>query len=807
MSGAASSASARRQRRELPAEVTGFIGRRHEMAEVKRLLSTSRMVTLTGMGGVGKTRLATRVAGEVRRAFRDGVRLVELADLENAEQLVDAIATVMDLRAGDVQAGLESGHPETGDLETLAEGLRHRQALLILDNCEHLLRDCAMATETLLRSAPDLRILITSRQALGVASEHLLVVPPLTPPNAADGSSLRSVAQNEAVQLFTERTRAVVPDFAVTEANRDAVEGICRRLDGVPLAIELAAMRMRVLSARQLFQRLDDPFHLITRGSPSAPARHRTLRALIDWSHDLCTEQERLMWARASVFPGGLDLEAAEAVCAGDGIAREEIIDLLTGLLDKSVLVRREHLNHVRYHLLEMTRQYGLDRLVAAGEDTALRRRHRDHYRRLSADAHARSFGPAQVPRLTRLKREHANLRAALEFCFADGTEVAIGLGMAADLCDHWFLTGRLAEGGRWLDRGLAIETGPTEVRARALAAAGRLAVMRADTPRADGGANAGGSPDRIMAMIEEGRALGERLGLPSMAGHADLCAGMLATRRGDLKAAVASYSEAAARLRTAGDPAGLAMALIRRSLTHSLEGDALRAGAIAGECLELCDTHGERWYRAYAMFALGVAAWRDGDADRAAALAKESLRFARSVDDTIGIGLDIELLAWIAAADGRHQRAARLLGAVQTVWRAMGAALPGFGHLGGFHERCESVTRRALGDPAFRDAVRRGAALAHDAALGYALQDRVSAEETRAAVPAPSPLTRRETEIARLVAKGLSNKDIATTLTIAQRTAEGHIEHILGKLGFNSRTQIAVWVGEQEAGAQERGA
>ncbi|MBC6469565.1 LuxR family transcriptional regulator [Actinomadura alba] len=666
-----------------------------------------------------------------------------------------------------------------------------------------------MTTETLLRSAPDLRILTTSRQALGIASEHLLVVPPLPAPGGADGSSssLRSVTQNEAVQLFTERTRAVVPDFAVTEANRDAVAGICRRLDGVPLAIELAAMRMRVLSARQLLQRLDDRFQLITRGSPTAPARHRTLRALIDWSHDLCTERERLMWARVSVFRGGLDLEAAEAVCAGDGIAREEIIDLVTGLVDKSVLVREEHPAGVRYHLLETTRQYGLDRLGEAGEEPVLRRRHRDHYRRLAADAHARSFGPAQVPRLMRLRREHADLRAALEYCFADRAEVATGLGMAADLGDHWIISRRLAEGGRWLDRGLAIETGPTEVRARALLAAGRLAVLLADTGRSEGGADPGGPPGRIMEMLEEGRSLGERVGPPSMPGHADLCTGILATLRGDLESAVASYAKAADRLRTAGDPAGLAMTLIRLSLTHSLADDPRQAGAIAGECLELCDAHGERWYRAYAMLALGIAAWREGDTQRAAALAKESLRFTRSVDDMIGIGINIELLAWIAAADGRHQRAARLLGVVQTVWGAMGATLSGFGHLMGFHDRCESITRQALGDPAFRDTVRRGAALAHDAALGYALQDRVSTEETQEKVAAPSPLTRRETEIARLVAKGLSNKEIATTLTIAQRTAEGHIEHILGKLGFNSRTQIAVWVGEQEAGAQESGA
>jgi predicted ATPase/DNA-binding CsgD family transcriptional regulator len=798
MSGAASSTSARRQRRGLPAEVTSFVGRRHELAEAKRLLSVSRMVTLTGMGGVGKTRLATRVAEDVRRAFRDGVRLVELADRKDAEQLVEAIAEAADLQMG----------PPKPPLETLAEELRGKQALLVLDNCEHLRHDCAVTVETLLRSAPDLRILATSRQALGLTSEHLLVVPPLAPPPVADGSRspLKSFVQNEAVQLFTDRARAVQPGFTVTETNRDAVEGICRRLDGVPLGIELAAMRLRVLSAQQLLHRLDDRFQLITGGSPAAPPRHRTLRALIDWSHDLCTEQERLLWARASVFSGSLNLEAAEAVCAGDGIAREEIIDLVTGLVDKSVLIREEHPAEARYHLLETTRQYGLDRLAAAGEEPALRLSHRDYYRRLSADAHARLFSPAQVPSLMRLRREHANLRAALDHCFADRTEVATGLGMAADLTDHWVISGHLAEGRRWLDRGLAIETAPSEIRARALLAGSRLAALQADTGHLEIGCDLDGMLGGATAMLEESRALGERLGRPSVLGHADLCAGMLATQRGDTKTAVKSYAEAAARLRAAGDPAGLALTLIRLSLTHCLAGDPRRAGAVAGECLELCDMHGERWYRAYAMLALGIATWREGDTRRAAALAKESLRFTRSMEDSLGVGINVEVLAWIAATEGRHQRAAQLLGILRTIWRAMGARLPGFGHLMHFHDRCESIIRQALGEPAFRDAVRQGAALAQDVALGYALQDRVSVEETREEAPAPSPLTRRETEIARLVAKGLSNKDIATTLTIAQRTAEGHIEHILGKLGFNSRTQIAVWVGEREVDAQKTG-
>ncbi|MEZ0074204.1 LuxR C-terminal-related transcriptional regulator [Planotetraspora sp. GP83] len=744
----------------LPVEGTSFVGRRQEVADVKRMLSGARMVTLTGAGGVGKTRLAAHVAGDVRRAFPDGVWLVELAELATPELLVQTLTEVLEIRA-------LSARPQ---LEAVVEHLRDKRALVVLDNCEHLLPACAMITERLLRSAPGLRILVTSRQPLGVSCERMLPVPAL--------------ADSDAVRLFTERARAVLPDFAVTVDNREAVERICRRLDGIPLAIELAAVRLRVLSAQQLLDRLDDRFRLLTGGSRAALPRHQTLRALIDWSYGLCGDQERLLWARASVFSGGLDLEAAERVCAGDGVRREEIADLVSALMDKSILVREEHPTGVRYRMLETIRQFGQDRLRESGTERELRRRYRDYYRWLAAEGRERVFGASQVAWATRLKVEHPNLRAALEHCFADPREVRTGLDMAGDLLYHWITSYYLGEGRRLLDRGLATATEPSEVRARALWVDSWLAIVQADIASAE-------------RMLEESRVLGERLGLPSVRAYVALFSGMIAMHRREAESAVALYEEAVDLHRAAEDPVGLALALIRLSLAHSFRGDLPRAISLGEECLRLCDAHEESSHRAWAMMALGIAVWSQGHNHRAALLEKESLRFNRSLGDPLGMGLNLEALAWIAAGEGRYQRAASLLGVLQTLWKAIGAPLSGYG-LAGYHDRCTARTRQALGESAFRAALTKGAELLFETALEYALRDSEPVDEPVDRVARHTPLTRRETEIAQLVAEGRSNKDIAASLTIAQRTAEGHIEHILTKLGFHSRTEIADWMRER---------
>ncbi|MFE5126118.1 ATP-binding protein [Streptomyces sp. NPDC056669] len=759
------------------------MGRRHEAAEVKEMLSASRLVTLTGVGGVGKTRLALRVADEARRAFPDGVWLAELAELDNPALLAQGLTEALEIR----------DHSPRPALDVLVDHLRDRQALIVLDNCEHLLEECARLADRLLRAAPGLRLLATSRQALGTAGEQSLAVPTLGLPDLeGPRPTLATLARCDAIRLFTERAAAIVPGFQLTEDNRDAIELICRRLDGIPLGIEIAVVRLRALSVQQLLDRLDDRFRLLTTGSRTVLPRHQTLRALIDWSYELCTERERLLWARVSVFAGSLDLDAAEAVCSGEGIDRAEILDLVTELVDKSVLLREDHRTAVRYRMLDTLRSYGRERLAAAGEEDVRLRRHRDYYRGLAADARAALFGPAQVQWFARLQLEHANLRTALEGSLTEPGQTGRGLEMAADLLYHWITSYYLGEGRRWLDQALALCTEPTAARARALWTDSWLAVIQSDT-------------DAAAAMLEESRSIGTRLGLDPVLAYTALYSGMVAMYRGETWSAIALYEEAVTRHRATGDPVGLTLALIRLSLAHSFIGDSPRAIALGEESLAVCDAYGEGWHRAYTMMALGMDVWRQGDTARAAALEKDSLTFNRSLDDPLGVAVNLEVLAWIAATDRDHTRAAGLLGALRTIWHAIGAPHSGYGHLVHYHEECEATVRRALSKAAFNTAFKRGARLSYTEALVYALEDELPSEEP-AVGGRPSPLTPRESEIAQLVAQGLSNKEIASSLVIAQRTAEGHIEHILSKLGFTSRAQVAVWVAEGHRTAEADG-
>ncbi|WP_239108445.1 ATP-binding protein [Microbispora siamensis] len=756
----------------LPAEVTSFVGRRHELAELKRLLGTSHVVTLIGAGGVGKTRLALRAAEDVRRSFPGGVRLVELAALEDPALLVQTVAEVLSV----------NDHSTRPPLDALVERLRGRQTLIVLDNCEHVLAECAVLVDTLVRALPDLRVLATSRQALGIDGEQIVELAPLAMP--APGDPAAPLAESDAVRLFAERAAAVVPEFEVTEENEEAVAEICRRLDGLPLAIEMAAVRLRVLSVSQVLERLGDRFRLLTGGSRAALPRQRTLRALFEWSYDLCTEQERLLWQRVSVFAGGLDLEAAEQVCAGDGIAREDVLELVAGLVDKSVLLRREYDGAVRYCLLDTVRQFGRELLAASGNEATLHRRHRDYYRKITSRAWAELFSAAQQSWVERLQRDHANLRKALGWSLREPGEAETGLAMTAELLYHW--SGyHLSEGAGWFDRSLAAATEPGEVRAHALWAGAWIALLRDDCVT-------------TLARLKEATAIAERLGLRVTLGYIAFLSGMAAVCGGDLETGMRRYEEAAAAHRAVGNPIGLALALNRLALANAFLGRPA-ARDLAEECVALCDLYGEGWHRAYALLALAMDAWHRDDMRAACEIDNESLRYNTAVGDQLGMGMNLEAHAWFAAGEQEYERAARLLGVVRTFWRAVGARLAEFRYMSRCHDECEAVTREALGEAAFQAEVSRGAALTREEALTYALRERTPA----ARAPAPfegriAPLTRRETEIAHLVAEGLSNKDIAGRLVISQRTAEGHIEHILDKLGFKSRAQVAAWLKER---------
>ncbi|MEV6030857.1 AAA family ATPase [Nonomuraea sp. NPDC052116] len=566
------------------------MGRRREMADVRRLLSGSRMVTLTGVGGVGKTRLAIRVGTTLRRAFPDGVWLVELADLRSPESLAAVVCEALQIRD-------RSARPA---LELLIDRLRDKQTLLILDNCEHLPADCAVMCDALLRSAPGLRILATSRKSLGIDSEQIVEVPPLTLPNAgtarADGS--------DAVQLFAERAQAAMPGFAVTDANREAVEGICRRLDCLPLGIELAAAHLRGLSVRQLLSRLDDRFRLSAFGSRAVLPRHQTLRALIDWSYALCTDAERALWARVSVFAGGLDLEAAEQVCAGDGIARADVLDLVAGLVDQSILIREEHPGHVRYRLLETIRQYGRERLTESGTETDFLRRHRDYFQDLAVRGEQEWFGPDQLAWFTRLRAEHGNIRAALEFCLWERSDAAAraGIPIVTSLPSYWLASGLLHEPRRWLDGLLAAASAPTPERAIGLCVNAWLAIVQSDLTKAD-------------ELLAQGRVLADRLGDPMATAHAAFVSGhaMLLSGR-DPGQAAAFFAGALDRYRSLGHREFTAKALCFQALSLSLLRRSDQAAALFEESQRMCEAHGDSWLMASLLAVYGVELWRQGD-------------------------------------------------------------------------------------------------------------------------------------------------------------------------------------------------
>ena len=757
----------------LPLELTSFIGRRHELAEAKRLLSTSRLVTMTGIGGVGKTRLALRVATSVRRAFDDGVWLIELGGLGDPALLTDSVATAFGLRA-------RSTHPP---LMLLAEYLAERRLLLVLDNCEHLVEAVAALAGSLLRTCPDLRILATSREPLGIGGEVAMRVPPLGVPDPGRPPSQQNPPCYDAITLFAERARTAVPEFRLTDDNMAVITQICQRLDGLPLPIELAAVRLRAMSARQILDRLTDRYALLTGGNRGAPTRQQTLRLSIDWSYELCTPQEQQLWARLSVFAGGFELDAAEGVCDGD-LGADELLDTVASLVDKSILIREEPGAVVRFRMLETLREYGREKIQDSDNHTALRRRHRDWYMYLVKRAEAEWISPRQMEWIARLHREQPNLREALEFCVTEPGEIEPGLHIASALYPFWFTRGLLSEGWHWFDRALAHQSGsPGQVRIRALCTQAVMAGLQGSLRAGkDLVAEANDLTDQLEAVEER-----------AFISHAN---GYLALYGGDPAVAAHSFDLALDGFRGGGNPIQQIEALIGLGLARWLLGDTARSTASYEEALAITERCGESVYRTYSLWALGLAAWRQGDPERGTHLLEQGLRLTRQVDDPVSSSLCIDALGWIAA-DKHRERAAVLMGAARALRQSVVNPTDHIPGVTRYHEECERQTRRALGELAYEAAFQRGRALSFRDAVAYALGENPGTSP-QDSVGTSTILTRREKQVAELVAAGMTNKAIAANLVISQRTAQGHVEHILVKLGFTSRTQIAAWVVEQ---------
>jgi non-specific serine/threonine protein kinase len=757
----------------LPAEISSFVDRRAETAEVKRLLSVARLVTLTGAGGVGKSRLALRAVTELRRGFPGGLCRVDLSTLNDDTLIGYAVAAVL---------GLDHRGPRPVH-EVLVEYLRDRRALLVLDNCEHVLTGCAGLVDALLRGAAGLRVLCTSRQALGAPGEHVWIVPPMVVPGPGEAPAEAAVAP--AVVLFVERARAVAPGFTLGPRVRDAVVEICRRLDGLPLAIELAAAQMRTLSVEQLARALDDRFRVLSTRH-ATPRRHRTLQATFDWSYELCTPAERSAWERLSVFVASFDLAAAEYVCADAGLPPGGLLDLVAGLVEKSVLVRDERPGGVRYRLLDTVREYGLDRLRATGGgEAALRRRHLDWYLGLAERFGAEWFGPDQREWTERIRLEYPNLRALLGACLGPPGDVPAAQRLAGNLVYHWLPAGALPEGRYWLERVLAADTAPTAARARVLNAAVPII----------------GTLDLAAGKVlaEEGLALARRLDDPVLIAGAAAGRGVVACLNGDDAAAYDWLTDALDRfgdLAVAGPLA--AMASVTLGSTVVQQGRPAEGVEIMERMLAACRERGELWWQGYAYSSLSWAAVAVGDLTRAAEHVRQALRIARPFGDSLSAGIHMERLAWIAADTGEADTAARLLGGADAIWRRIGRAYLDAPQWRRSHRTCESRARDALGGAAFEAAFAWGGRLDEARAVAFALGDEGPAAAAGPADPGagrPLSLTSRQRQVAELVADGLSNKEIAARLTLSRRTAESHVENILRKLGLTSRTQVAAWV------------
>jgi non-specific serine/threonine protein kinase len=769
----------------LPAQLTSFVGRRREVAEIRRLLSESRLVTLTGVGGAGKTRLSLRVAADLRRAFPDGVWFVELAALEDPALLTQTVASTLGLR----------DRTARWPVSALAEYLSDKHMLLVLDNCEHLRTGCAVLTDTVLRAAPALRVLATSRQALGLTGEHIFQVPTLSIPDADGRPLAAALHQYEAVNLFLDRATAVKPSFVLTEANAESVARVCQRLDGLPLAIELTAVRLRALSVDEVLERLEDRYRLLTAGSPGVLPRHQTLRALIDWSYGLCSERERAAWAALSVFSGGFDLPAAEAVCATDELTASTLLDTMATLVDKSILIADEHEGRIRYHMLETIREYGRDRLRESGTEPAVRKRHRDHFEWLVEQARDEWAGPSQQRWMARILREHNNIRAVLDYSLTEPGQAEAGLKIAGALWFFWIATGLTAEGRHWLERLLDLEATPSRWRNRALWVCAYLCILQEDIAWAE-------------PRIAECRRTAEQHGDAESVAWAVQLSGMAAMSVGELAKARAHLEDGLARHYACRDDIGTIDVCFYLVAVVALLGEPHRAAKLCEETLARCDAQGERWLKSYMLWDLGLVAWQLGDCTRAAASGRDGLRLAREFNEQWAIAFCVELLAWAAHAELRHRRAAFLLGCADSIWHRIGAPLFGMRHLLRYHEQCTSGARGTLGTAAFEAEFGKGKQTSLDQAISAALEESTAASGHAAGEVSGAVLTRREIEVAGLIAEGLSNKAIAAKLVIAQRTVEAHVEHILDKLGFSSRTQVAAWVvemGTSEAEGADR--
>jgi predicted ATPase/DNA-binding CsgD family transcriptional regulator len=773
---------------------TPFIGREEQIAEVCSLLgrTTLHLLTLTGPGGIGKTRLAISVFEDLRREFADGAYYVPLAALTNPGLVLPAIAQAMDVH----QAGASSGQAPL--LERLQELIGHRHILLVLDNFEQVI-DAAADLAVLLGSCPRLKLLVTSREVLRLSGEQIYPVPPLALPDLENLAPLEVLAQVEAVRLFVTRAQAAQPDFALTPANAPAVAAICHRLDGLPLAIELATARIRMLPPAQMLARLEKRLQWLTGGPRDAPARHQTLRAAIAWSYDLLTTEEQVLFRQLCVFAGGCTVEAAVAVCrlqqgeAGpqaDGQAQteEELMNALVGLIDKSLLQRgRRTSEQGRIFLLETVREFGLEQLVSAGESEQVRRSHASYFADLAELADSKMIGPEQPELLERLEEEHDNLRAALTWAAAAGGDPELGARLASSLWRFWLMRGYITEGRRWLDTLLAHGRLLPEalradaLRARVLNAAGRLALRQGDNATA---------ASMLHQSLAIRRALGDKRGEMEVLDNL----GLMAIYQDDLPEAQSYFEQSLEGWRSLNDERGMITALIRLGLALRYQGAFGRAAALYEECLEIARHLHATYFIAAALHNLGQMEHHRGNDARARALLVESLVLMQRLGNRPDIAVFLADMAGVWAAQGEPERAALLFGASQVLREKMNVIMYAAQRLA--YEQDVQRGAARVDAATWEAAWERGRALSLEEAWALA----VEADRAPAAGSAYD-LTEREREVLRLLVAGLTYAQMADRLAISFHTVHAHLRSIYGKLDVTSRGQATRFATEHGLG------